>query len=86
MATDTKLVEAVLGEDWGALDGDVYSQHSETTILVGANPSGGRDNERARQAAIGHAALRYLVALVDSGQLLDGEGAGIVERLRGGGE
>ena len=87
--TDPKLVEAVLAEEWKTLDNGILG----TTVFAGpysvlaAHPTGdATGDERARQAALGHRALRLLVngsAVWSSVEDADAVRA-IREELRGG--
>ena len=88
--SDPKLVEAVLGEEWSAADEQVFANglnigEFDYYGTRGAIPAA-LDEERARQAALGHRALRLLVngsAVWSSVEDADAVRA-IREELRGG--
>ena len=87
---DTVLVQAVLDEEW-EVDEHRWLHNGRASVAmfnmrapIGAAEDYDSAAERARQAALGHRALQWVVAYVDSGQCLDSEGPMIVAELRGG--
>lgn len=90
VTVDPNLVQAVLDEEWGA-DAQFVTDGMRVVLTPSrAAHSTGADAviERARQAALGHRALRYLVELSVDHRLQgcppDCEACAIVAELRGG--
>lgn len=87
MTRDPKLVQAVLDEEYRADGYYLYRVADGYLVASFCEPVGPReaDNERARQAALGHRALKLLDKLVAAECSFDGsadEAVALVAELR----
>lgn len=78
-----KMVDEVLAQEWEADCSNLLVKDADDDGIAAYFSRDDGDHERARQAALGHRALQWLVAYVD-GEKFPDAAASIVAELRGG--